>query len=259
MQGDVGICTSEENIDVIYGMLNLREERGEARISLKYLLSDVNNLKRYYFSLGFHLREFREFKYYEDFGYDNIYDFCDSNLGMCKTAVSNCINVYERFCDFENGVYKTTIQDKYKDYSYSQLCEMLPLTDAQLICFTPDVSVSRMREMKKNMKDSANDFDRIYKRMRGLLGAVSADAIQTSEQHNATEQMQDDNCKHVVSIDSFGSQEFISQLFFYIKDFISEISSVHNLKVDDIEVSGKQLIFNSHDGKYKIMMAVYKK
>lgn len=248
MQGDVGICSSEKNISVIYGMLNLREEREEARTSLKYMLSDVNNLKKYYFSLGFHLREFQKYKYYEDFGYDNIYDFCDTNLGMCKTAVSNCINVYERFCDVKDGVYKMTIQDKYKDYSYSQLCEMLPLTDTQLVGFTPDVSVSRMREMKKNMKDSAR-----------LMGVVSVEKVQTSEQHNATEQMQDDDCNQVVSIDSFSSSTFIAKLFVCIKHFLYEISSVHKLKVDNIVDSGKQLTFDSHDGKYKIMLAVYKK
>lgn len=255
MQGNVDILTLEKNIEVIYGMFNLREEREEARTSLKYMLNDVNNLKKYYFLLGFHLCDFQNNKYYEDFGYDNIYDFCDSNLGMCKTAVSNCINVYVRFCDVQDGVCRVTIQDKYKDYSYSQLCEMLPLTDAQLVGFTPDVSVSRMREMKKNMKESAR-----------TMGVVSVDSpvVQTSER-NKLDQVRTGGFItskkinfDIYKYDSFDDSDFRFFLWEFVRAYINSVVESNGWEAVNFDSSGKVLNIHTDDAVYRLTIAKYK-
>ena len=73
-------------------MLNLREERELARASVKYILTDMSDIRRSFIRLGFHLYEFERMHYYEDFGYTSIVEFAEKNLGLSKTQVS--IKIY---------------------------------------------------------------------------------------------------------------------------------------------------------------------
>ena len=159
------ICMKESDLKICFGDLYMPNEEMKPRelaySSVKYLYSDLTDIRKYYIRLGFHLEEFSRFEYFRDFGFISLYDFCESNLGMDKGSVSRCINVYRTFnsslsFSFKNGV-KTRgsameIADEWKDYSYTQLCEMLPLSKEQRSSITPDMSVSQIREYKKNLK-----------------------------------------------------------------------------------------------------------
>lgn len=158
MQNGVTISTRESDLEVKYGMVKFREERESARTSFKYILSDMNNIRRRYIVLGFHLDEFRKCGYYYDFGYPTMEEFCAANLGMDKTAVSRCINVYREFnasksVKYEDGL-KTVgsamdLDDRYKEFSYSQLCEMLSMNEEERNQVTPDMTIKQIREVKK--------------------------------------------------------------------------------------------------------------
>ncbi len=157
MQAFVNISTKDSELDIKYGMYNLREEREAARSSVRYILTDTNNIRESYIRLGFHLDEMERLKYYEDFGYLSMAEFCEANLGMDKSAVSRCINVFKTFAS-KNGPYNTGtltmhIDDKWKDYSYSQLCEMLPLKDKQRAKVKPSMTVKEIRDLKNSITD----------------------------------------------------------------------------------------------------------
>lgn len=183
------IATKESEIEIHYGMINFRDEPREGAISsVRYLYSDLTDIRKYYIRLGFHLAEFDRYDYYTDFGYATLEEFCDKNLGLDKSAVSRCINVYKNFnASLETsycGNVKTKgaacdLGDRWKDYSYTQLCEMLPLTDAQRQDIKPDMSVKQIREYKKRLKDKpvastqqGKKFD--YEKFVKLNGAAAA-------------------------------------------------------------------------------------
>lgn len=94
MLANINIGTSEKDIDVKYGLFDLGPERESARTSLKYIYTDMNGIKQNYFKLGFHLNEFKQCKYYEDFGYQTFEEFCENNFDLDKSAISRCINVF---------------------------------------------------------------------------------------------------------------------------------------------------------------------
>lgn len=142
----------EKILDIKYGLLNLRSEREQAKDSFAYIAQDILDIKSNYIKLGFHLDEFKRFQYYEDFGYSDFYEFCDVNLKLDKTAVSRAISVFYNFSDRQNNIHKMWIAEKYKDYNYSQLCEMLPLNDEQRKKVTPDMTVQQIRDYKKSLK-----------------------------------------------------------------------------------------------------------
>ena len=156
------LTTKDSDINVILGDYTFWEDpRQEAFGSLKYLYTDLSDIRKYYIRLGFHLYEFKGCEYYKDFGYQTLEDFCDVNLGLDKGAVSRCINVYKEFNAFNDVSYigggkiigcAMDLSEKYKDYSYTQLCEMLPLTEYDREQITPDMTIKQIREYKKSLK-----------------------------------------------------------------------------------------------------------
>ena len=149
MQNGVTISTKESDLEVKYGMIHFREEREMARSSLRYILHDMNDIRTSYIRLGFHLEEFRRCGYYYDFGYPTLEEFCGVNLGLGKSAISRCINVFKEFSACEKETHKMWIDDRYKDYSYSQLCEMVSMDEEQRRQVTPDMTIKQIREVKK--------------------------------------------------------------------------------------------------------------
>ena len=162
------ISTKESDIEVFYGMYRFTDDppRKEAYTSVKYLYTDLTDIRRYYISLGFHLEEFSRCEYYHDFGFVTLNEFCEKNLGLDKSAVSRCINVYRAFNassspSYVNGLKKfgspMELSEDWDEYSYSQLCEMLPLTPEQRKDISPDMSVKQIREYKKGLKYKKSD------------------------------------------------------------------------------------------------------
>ncbi len=159
------LMTRDSEIEnwVVFGDFYVDGEASEdAYHSLKYLYSDLTDIRKYYIRLGFHLSEFKDNEYYMDFGYLTLEEFCDVNLGLDKGAVSRCINVYKQF----NASHDVTccagiktigcamdLSERWKNYSYTQLCEMLPLSDEDRKKVTPDMTVKQIRELKRKLKN----------------------------------------------------------------------------------------------------------
>lgn len=163
------IATKESDIEIFYGMFHFMDEpRQAAYSSVKYLYTDITDIRKYYIRLGFHLNEFAQCEYYHDFGFATLEEFCEKNLGLDKSAVSRCINVYKNFNaslskSFKNGVESRgcamDLAEEWQDYSYTQLCEMLPLTEEQRKDIKPEMSVKQIREYKKNLKSKKSPYD----------------------------------------------------------------------------------------------------
>lgn len=193
MQGNVSLSVLESSLNIKRGSdLTSYGERELARASVKYIYTDLCDLQRSYIRFGFHLYEFCRCKYYKDFGYSSFERFCDSNIGLDKSTISRCINVYLRFAKKEEGKYVPSmfIDDKYADYSYSQLCEMVSLGNDDLKHIKPDMTVKQIREYKKSKKetgfkapagkscDVATNEVRFYrKKFEGLKGIVAQNYI----------------------------------------------------------------------------------
>ena len=120
--------------------------------SFDYISKDLNDIKRSYFRLGFHLNEFDRCKYYQQFGFTCLSDFVLHNWGLEPSFVSRCIAVF-KFTAQYSGAIPTMFQlEKYQPYSYSQLVEMISMDEDTLHKCSPNYSVRELREIKKNAK-----------------------------------------------------------------------------------------------------------
>lgn len=140
----------------IYGMINIRKERELARASYEYIEKDITDIKTEFIRLGFHLAECQDMKYYEDFGYTDFYQFVADNWKMEKTAVSRHISIFKKFSavseEYQNN-HKMWLDDRYKEFNYSQLSEMLQMNDKQMSQIKPEMTVKQIRELKKSWKE----------------------------------------------------------------------------------------------------------
>ena len=116
--------------------------------SFNYIRDDIADIKKRYIALGFHLSEFDKNEYFKEYGYSSLDDFVLANFNIDKKALSRILSVYYKFSE----PYKIFIADKYSEYSYSQLCEMVSLKDDELKSITPRMTVRDIRDYKKSLK-----------------------------------------------------------------------------------------------------------
>lgn len=105
------------------------------------LRNRMKSIVENYISIGEELKFIKENKIYKLGDYKSFIDYCKTEFGLSKNQSYNFINVYERFSD-----------EKYKNYNYSSLVEMLSLPDEKLKEVSPGSTVKEIRKIKKEIK-----------------------------------------------------------------------------------------------------------
>ena len=124
---------------------------------------DLADSKQNFFWLGVHLIALYDSNMYsvtfdrENLGVSYLYDnccaecffaYCYDEFGLDKTRVSRLMNIVDEFGD---GL--RCFKKEWEDFSYSQLCELLPLSADERKPVKPDWTVKRIREYKKSLSD----------------------------------------------------------------------------------------------------------
>ncbi|WP_312810451.1 hypothetical protein [Sedimentibacter sp.] len=130
--------------------------------------SDISAIKRYdkdisktYVFIARRLYELKESNYIErtDFkGYKNIYDLALHEFGYEASKVRYLIAIFLRFFNDDIEYTKSSVtykgkslNNKYSDYSITQLRYMCEMTDQQLKKCSPDMSVREIKDIKLNL------------------------------------------------------------------------------------------------------------
>lgn len=95
---------------------------------------------------GFYLKRVRDLELFRDDGLDSVWEYAGKQFGFSKTAASRYMAINDRFSVDGNS---PVIRDDFKDFSRSQLQEMLYLTDQQLSEVTEDTTVRELRHMRQ--------------------------------------------------------------------------------------------------------------
>lgn len=147
----------ENELVIKLGMINFGSEivgkEEFARSSFQYILNDVNDLKERYIKLGFHLEEFNRCEYYKVFGFATFQEFCTENMPISYKTCMQCVQVFNNFAQQGTTCKKMYIAEEYKDFSFSQLVEMLPIDSRRREIIKSDWSVEKIRRYKKGLKE----------------------------------------------------------------------------------------------------------
>lgn len=155
----MGVCSSEaETLEVL--------ESYSAKIR-----KDLDDSKQNFFWLGVHLIDLYSSNSYSvidglrynhetirsEYGFnlpigagnccaDFFFAYCFDEFGLDKTQVSRLMNIVDEFGD---GL--RCFKKKWEKFGYSQLCELLPLSDEERKPVKPDWTVKKIREYKKSL------------------------------------------------------------------------------------------------------------
>lgn len=83
---------------------------------------------------------------------DFFFAYCFDEFGLDKTQVSRLMNIVDEFGD---GL--RCFKKKWEKFGYSQLCELLPLSDEERKPVKPDWTIKKIREYKKSLSDKPQE------------------------------------------------------------------------------------------------------
>ena len=83
---------------------------------------------------------------------DFFFAYCFDEFGLDKTQVSRLMNIVDEFGD---GL--RCFKKKWEKFGYSQLCELLPLSDEERKPVKPDWTIKKIREYKKSLLDKPQE------------------------------------------------------------------------------------------------------
>lgn len=119
----------------------------------EYMDSNIERTKGFYLKIeenfvemGYWLKYINENKMYEQDGFNSIWDFAQANYEMSKSTALRLMQINSEFSVDGNT---PVIDDRYKNYSKSQLQEILYLTSEQREEVSPEMTVTEIREIKK--------------------------------------------------------------------------------------------------------------
>ena len=115
-----------------------------------FIRSNLQSAVRSVIATGFYLKHIRDNELYLEAGYKNINEYAMDRFGLSASATSRYITRNTRF---SRGGNSPLIDDRFKDFSKSQLQEMLSLDDEQMGQVTPDMTVGEIRQIRKAEED----------------------------------------------------------------------------------------------------------
>ena len=111
-----------------------------------FIRSNLQSAVRSVIATGFYLKHIRDNELYLEAGYKNVNEYAMDRFGLSASATSRYITRNTRF---SRGGNSPLIDDRFKDFSKSQLQEMLGMSDEQLEQVTPDMTVREIRSLAR--------------------------------------------------------------------------------------------------------------
>lgn len=105
---------------------------------------------RNFYNVGKALSDIKQGELFKSKGYKNFIEFTKSEFNLSRDQSYRLVNIYNKFPN-----------SQYKDFSFSQLTEMLTLPTDKLNEISPDMTVKEIRNIKKSDK---KDEDKVIKK-----------------------------------------------------------------------------------------------
>ena len=115
----------------------------------------IRDVKDGFVATGYYLWIIREERLWEDDGYNSFHEFLHCQYQKDKSWASRCIGLYEQFGKQIEFGQLPVLAAPYRDYSVSQLIEMVSMTEEQREQVTPEMKVREIREMKPKREKKA--------------------------------------------------------------------------------------------------------
>ena len=122
--------------------------------SKEEIKKDLGGIVKSFVRIGWQLTRINNAEAYKLDGYKTIAEFAKAEYGMNPSGVTRFMQVYEKY-----SVPGDTpeLQEKYRDFNFSQLTEMLQLTEEERDMFRPESKREDIRDYKNFVKENENN------------------------------------------------------------------------------------------------------
>ena len=117
--------------------------------SIDIIHEELHKTRKCFVKIGWYLKHINEEKMYVEDGYANIYDFAHDKFNISQPTATRFINLCN---EFSVGHDSPELDERYLDFSVSQLFEMLPMKPEEREQITSEMPVQEIREVKKENK-----------------------------------------------------------------------------------------------------------
>ena len=126
--------------------------------SKEEIKKDLGGIVKSFVRIGWQLNRIDKSHAYEMEGYKSIAEFAKAEYGMNPDGVTRFIKVYEKY-----SVPGDTpeLQERYRDFKFSQLTEMLQISEEDREMFEPEAKRESIREFRKFQKENESNPDNL--------------------------------------------------------------------------------------------------
>ena len=124
---------------------------GERGVTAK-IKAAMQDAARQFVYIGFLLWEVKRYEYFYELNYGSVYEYAEAELGFKRSSTKNFIAICEEFCwknNWDKSMPTMHLDNKWNDFRYSQLTEMLSMSAKQREQAKPAMTVKQLRELKK--------------------------------------------------------------------------------------------------------------
>lgn len=115
-----------------------------------YIRSNLQNIARDYIALGYYLRVVQAGELYREDNYRSIHEFALEEYGLARSTVNHCMRVNAEFSKDGNS---PIVDVRYREFSKSQLQEMLYIPEELRDDVKPDMTVKEIRALDEKRLD----------------------------------------------------------------------------------------------------------
>lgn len=115
-----------------------------------FINTRLQSMTRDFIAIGYYLKYVRDHELYLEDGYKDVFEFADKEYSMKRPTVNHCIKVNTEFSLDGNSPVP---DEKYKDFSRSQLQELLYVSEEDRNIVTPTMTIKEIRKIHTKKLD----------------------------------------------------------------------------------------------------------
>lgn len=200
---------------------------------VKQIDKAYSNMEKSYLDTALALHSIYTKKLYKIDNFKNIYEFAEEKYNIKKTTCNGFIGICERFgLPNDNGTM-IELQEKYKEYTSSQLMVMVAFPDILLEKCDKSMSVRKLKDIFKEYKQGLEDAEEQLKEIE-----TTAEEVETTENEalNKPEPLDiDKDCTDVFVAEANSFEELLN-MEEIISDTLEDIREGNGKKKARIEV-----------------------
>lgn len=167
----------------------------------------MQDAARQFVYIGFLLWEVKQYEYFYEGNYNSVYEYAEAELGFKRSSTKNFIAICENFCRKDQNFKELPtmfLDERWSDFHYSQLTEMLSMSEKQREEAKPDMTIKQLRQLKKipvytTVNKETGKLDRV-ERPEEVTGQTSGQNTKFHLINNIWQDISEDDMKEVCRI-----------------------------------------------------------